>query len=91
MQSIHFEVAGHVQGVGFRWYVVEKAKGLKLAGWVRNRPDGKVELAAGGAPEALAKFEEAVRAGPRGARIDQIRHLSEVDWKSLPSPFEIAR
>ena len=40
METIHLEVSGRVQGVGFRWFVVEKARELRLAGWVKNRPDG---------------------------------------------------
>ena len=85
------EVHGRVQGVGFRWFVVEKAHELELSGWVRNRQDGKVEIAAAGAADALQKLEAAVRAGPRGARVEEIRTLAAVDADSLPNPFEIAR
>jgi len=91
MGSIHLEVHGRVQGVGFRWFVVEKANELKLSGWVRNRQDGKVEIAAAGAPDDLKKLEAAVRAGPRGARVEEIRSLAGVDADSLPNPVEIAR
>ena len=91
MGSIHLEVHGRVQGVGFRWFVVEKANELKLSGWVRNRQDGKVEIAAAGAPDDLEKLEAAVRAGPRGARVEEIRSLAVVEADSLPNPFEIAR
>ncbi len=91
MESIHLEVHGRVQGVGFRWFVVEKANELKLSGWVSNRQDGKVEIAAAGAPDALAKLEAAVRAGPRGARVEEILSLAAVDPGSLRNPFEIAR
>src|SRR5205823_13618121 len=69
MDSIHLEIRGRVQGVGFRWYVVEKAQELKLAGWVRNKSEGKVEIAAAGQRDALASFEAAVKSGPRGARV----------------------
>ena len=88
---IHLEVRGRVQGVGFRWYVVEKAQELKLAGWVRNKSDGKVEIAAAGRPDALVSFEAAVKSGPRGARVEEVRALSPVSIESLHSPFEIVR
>jgi acylphosphatase len=91
MESIHLEVRGRVQGVGFRWYVVEIARELGLAGWVRNRPDGIVEIAAAGNPEALAKLETAVAAGPRGARVEEVRNLGAVAADSLEVPFGIAR
>lgn len=80
-----------MQGVGFRWYIVEKAEELGLAGWVRNRPDGRVELAAAGPPDALERFEEAVRAGPRGARVENLKTLTAVDAATLVKPFEIVR
>ena len=91
MDSIHLEIRGRVQGVGFRWYVVEKAQELKLAGWVRNKSDGKVEIAAAGRPDALVSFEAAVKSGPRGARVEEVRALSPVSMESLHSPFEIVR
>jgi len=91
MESIHLEVHGRVQGVGFRWYIVEKAQELDLAGWVRNRPDGRVELAAAGSHDALERLEQAVRAGPRGARVETLKSLAGVDATSLVKPFEIVR
>jgi acylphosphatase len=91
MRSIHLEVRGRVQGVGFRWFVVEKAQQLKVAGWVRNNADGHVEVAAAGPTDAIARLESAVKAGPRAARIDEVRVLPPLPTEALPSPFEIAR
>ena len=91
MESIHLEVRGRVQGVGFRWYIVDKAQELQLAGWVKNRGDGKVELAAAGDAAALAMLEAAVAAGPPGARVEEVRRLAEVPADSLRSPFGIVR
>jgi acylphosphatase len=91
METIHLEVRGRVQGVGFRWFIVDKAQELKLAGWVRNRSDGNVEVAAAGQAAALASLEAAVKAGPRGARVDEVRTLAPVAAESLRSPFEIVR
>jgi acylphosphatase len=91
MDSIHLEIRGRVQGVGFRWYVVDAARKLRLAGWVKNRPDGNVELAAAGASDALTRLEAAVTAGPPGARVEEVRRLGEVAADSLQSPFGIVR
>jgi len=91
MESIHLEVAGRVQGVGFRWYVVEKAQQLKLAGWVKNTREGKVEVAAAGDREALTRLAAAVKTGPRGARVDAVLELAPVPADSLRTPFEIVR
>ena len=91
MESIHLEVSGRVQGVGFRWFVVEKARRLRLSGWVRNRPDGKVEIAASGSLDALAQFESAVSNGPPGALVQTVSRLAQVAADSLQSPFAIVR
>jgi acylphosphatase len=73
MTRVHLLVRGRVQGVGFRYFVVRRAgEGLALAGWVRNRPDGSVEIEAEGDRSALEDFVEAVRRGPGGARVTEI-------------------
>ncbi|HJP84346.1 MAG TPA: acylphosphatase [Gemmatimonadaceae bacterium] len=91
MDTIHLEVRGRVQGVGFRWFIVEKAEELNVAGWVRNRSDGCVEIAAGGPRDALTKLESAARSGPRGARVEAVRELEPVAPESLRRPFEVTR
>lgn len=70
-----FIVRGRVQGVGFRWYVEHEAKLLGLAGWVRNNPDGGVEVLATGTREQLNALHEKLRMGPRAARVDDIQVL----------------
>ncbi len=46
-------VSGEVQGVGFRWYCREQAMGRRVTGFVRNLPDGQVEAAFEGDPQAV--------------------------------------
>jgi len=91
METIHLEVSGRVQGVGFRWFVTDKARRLRLSGWVRNRPDGGVEIAASGNATALARLESAVGRGPPGAQVERITKLTPVAADSLQSPFTISR
>ncbi len=90
MESIHIEVSGRVQGVGFRWFVAKKARELQLAGWVKNRPDGCLEVAAAGDPASLELLEAAVVAGPPGAEVQHVQKLAPIAAESLKSPFEIA-
>jgi acylphosphatase len=52
--------SGHVQGVGFRYTARQLAQNYAVAGFVRNLPDGRVELVAEGAPAELDKFLAAV-------------------------------
>jgi acylphosphatase len=67
-------VRGRVQGVGFRYSCYHEARRLGLAGWVRNKIDGDVEVWAEGTREKLEAFLQWLRLGPPGARVDQVRY-----------------
>jgi acylphosphatase len=62
-------VRGRVQGVGFRASAAHEARRLGVDGWVRNRPDGSVELEARGGPAAVDALCAWLAQGPRGARV----------------------
>lgn len=62
-------IGGRVQGVGFRFFTEAAARREGVHGWVRNLPDGRVEVSAEGESEALERFERNIRQGPPGARI----------------------
>ena len=64
-----FTVSGRVQGVGFRWFTQRCARALDLQGWVRNSPDGSVEVLAEGHRGALDAFESDLRSGPPGSLV----------------------
>lgn len=63
---------GRVQGVGFRFFVRERAALEGLAGWARNAGDGSVEVEAEGERDAMERFERALRQGPAGSRVDRV-------------------
>ena len=65
-------VSGRVQGVGFRWFVVQRATELGINGWVRNLPDGRVEVLGKGLREAMEAMELSLRSGPRMSRVDNV-------------------
>ena len=81
-------VNGRVQGVGFRWFVRDRATALGLAGWVRNRADGSLEVLAEGPAEALAAFEDALRAGPPGAVVLSVQAMRS-DGPAVAAGFVI--
>ncbi|CAN5414246.1 hypothetical protein BH20VER3_BH20VER3_03480 [soil metagenome] len=60
MISLQIFFEGHVQGVGFRWSVKQVAKGFDVVGWVRNLPDGRVELQATGEEDEVRDFVSAI-------------------------------
>jgi acylphosphatase len=65
-------IIGRVQGVGFRYFTQEAAVREGVYGWVRNAPDGNVEVEAEGEAEAIERFEQRIRHGPGGARVDRV-------------------
>jgi acylphosphatase len=67
-----FIVRGRVQGVGFRWFVEREAHLLGIAGWVRNLPDGGVEVLAMGTAQQLSGLHSRLREGPRASRVDSV-------------------
>ncbi|MBG3876516.1 acylphosphatase [Desulfovibrio oxamicus] len=69
MTRSRFRVTGRVQGVGFRSWTGRTARALGLAGWVRNLPDGSVELEAQGPVERMDALREALWKGPVFARV----------------------
>lgn len=70
-----FRVRGRVQGVGFRWFVEKEAATLGIAGWVRNRADGSVEVLAQGTREQLFALRAKLQEGPRAARVDDVEEF----------------
>lgn len=65
-------VTGRVQGVGYRDWTVGAARGLGLSGWVRNRPEGSVEILADGPEAAIEALVRQCREGPPAARVDDV-------------------
>jgi acylphosphatase len=61
-----------VQGVGYRYYVRQRAERLGVAGFARNLTDGAVEVIAEGEPAALEAFEDALRQGPSFAQVANV-------------------
>jgi acylphosphatase len=71
-RALHATVTGIVQGVGFRYSTQRTAARLRLSGWVRNRPDGAVEVFAQGKPDSVSKLHAWLEKGPPGARVDNV-------------------
>jgi len=87
---LHVIVRGRVQGVGFRWFVAEIARELGVAGWVRNRTDGTVEVAAEGDDRSIDGLRGRLANGPPGAVVRSVDDAGPVS-EPLVKPFTIAR
>ncbi len=83
-------VRGRVQGVGFRWWTRARALELGLTGHARNMDDGRVEVVAQGAPEAIDALEALLRESPsrheRPGRVDSVVR-QEGPWRDGVTGF----
>ncbi len=70
-------LSGVVQGVGFRYFTKRTADSYGLSGWVRNLPDGRVEVLVEGDEEVLCHFVKDLWRGPPSARVDKMELIRE--------------
>lgn len=82
-----YRVSGQVQGVSYRASTRSKALELGLSGWVRNCPDGSVELQATGSEQALQQLEDWLWQGPEHARVTAVTSEA-ASFEALPG-FEV--
>jgi acylphosphatase len=69
---MHLLITGRVQGVGFRWHTQRAAEQAGCTGWVRNLPDGRVEVVAEGGEGELGQLRAAGATGPSGSRVERV-------------------
>ena len=84
MKRFHILLSGRVQGVGFRYFAKDCAEQLKLTGWVRNLPDGKVEAEVQGQEAELLDLLSKLRRGPRvGFVKEMLKYEIPLDAESV--------
>ena len=83
IQRFHATVHGRVQGVGFRNFIMQQAHALNLTGWLRNRFDRTVEVAAEGPRPALDQFLSQLRRGPSASNVTQV----DFEWLEAAGEF----
>ena len=76
MAAYRYLVAGRVQGVGYRYFVLREAESLGVTGYARNLPDGRVEVMAEGSEDALQAFEKRLHEGPAFASVAALERTS---------------
>jgi acylphosphatase len=84
-----FVVRGRVQGVGFRWFVLREATQLDLEGFVRNLPDGSVEVLVRGPLPAVLLLESHLMKGPSSATVRSVEKEDAPHDTKLPNPFGV--
>lgn len=89
MKTARVFIIGFVQGVGFRGFVFRQAQHLRLTGWVRNLPDGRVEALFQGQKEAIGKMISLCRKGPFLSEVKDVEVMWE-ETKIFYNSFDIA-
>jgi acylphosphatase len=87
-RRLRVEILGDVQGVGFRLFAQSVARRHGLQGYVRNRHDGAVEVEAEGLSADLDQFLDALRRGPRLARVEDVR-IGWLPYRGDLGPFGV--
>ena len=85
---LHAIIKGKVQGVGYRYFTQKIASELKLKGWVRNNPDGTVEVWAEGDENTLNMFLDNLRKGPPLSSVEDVKY-EFIDKEGGFADFEI--
>ena len=83
-------IVGRVQGVGYRHFACQAAGALGVRGWIRNLPEGGVEVQAAGPPALLDRFVAELRRGPRGSRVEDVEETLLVqvpNWQGFNVVF----
>ncbi len=88
MKRVHVFVSGRVQGVNFRWNTKIVADKLGIKGWVRNLPDGRVEIVAEGDEGNIERFLDYVKKGPVLAKVENV-DVKEEECKNEFKEFSI--
>lgn len=81
---VHLLIAGLVQGVGFRYATERQARRLGLNGWVRNTPDGRVEIVAEGPADRIGEFVAWSRRGPSASQVSEVERRDEPPERPPP-------
>lgn len=89
MRTVHLIVKGRVQGVSYRASAKEEADRLSITGWVRNTPEGHVEITATGSDAALKAFTAWCHRGPSHAHVTNL--ITESQPETLFKDFSIRR
>jgi acylphosphatase len=87
--SRRYYVSGTVQGVGFRYFTQNAARKLRLSGFVRNLPDGRVEVFATGTLSQLEKLRLALHSGPAFSNVSDVQELDAENNAQFEDDFVI--
>ncbi len=83
LKQLQLVIRGRVQGVYFRASTQREARRLGVVGWVKNRPDGGLEILAEGEETSIRELYGWAQKGPSAARVDRV----DTRWRSFTGDF----
>jgi acylphosphatase len=83
LKQLQLHIRGRVQGVYFRASAQREARRLGLSGWVKNRPDGSIEIVAEGEELSIRELYGWAQKGPTAARVDRV----ETRWRGYTGEY----
>ncbi len=89
LQAKRFYISGMVQGVGYRFFALRVAERLRIAGYVKNLRDGRVEVYAIGSAEQLRALRGELKRGPRAASISEGGEIEEAVLPEYEGGFRV--
>lgn len=84
MSRVEVRIEGRVQGVGFRYFIMRNAEKMGLSGYVKNMPDGTVEIDAEGPEDKLKQLVQAAKKGPSAARVSNVN----AEWREKEKGYD---
>jgi len=88
-RSVHIVVKGRVQGVGYRYFVLNKAIELHINGWVKNLPNGDVEIEAHSESTNIKTFIDWLKIGPSMSDVKSININDIQTGDDIPDKFTV--
>lgn len=85
-----FLIRGGVQGVGYRFFAQRAAAKHQVMGYVRNEPDGSVEVLVEGPATNVEAFKNDLAAGPQWVRVEQVEEIN-LDPSGTYTSFSVER
>lgn len=82
--GVEVMVHGEVQGVGYRWFAIKRARVHGVGGWVRNNTDGSVSVWAEGDHQAVESLIDDLREGPPMAAVRKV----DISWKEYSGRYD---
>lgn len=89
MIYVRLLISGLVTGVGFRSFIKRNAEELSVAGWVRNRIDGKVEAVFEGEEKKVQEMLKLCKNGPPAAKVEKAEILERKEIEKKSDEFQV--